>query len=141
MIRFELNKGRNNIKIEKVLRKLEKIISLKFKKTGVISIAFVDSERMRLLNRAYRHKNKTTDILTFAFAGGDILGEIILSKKEAAARAKIRKEKIADTAVFLIIHGVLHIMGYAHKTNREAEEMEKMEGEILRKIKIQNYSN
>lgn len=134
MINFELNKGGSKIEIEKILKKLEKIIYSEFKKSGKISIGLVASNEIKKLNRKYRRKNKSTDILTFIFDEGPYLGEIILSPKDMARRAEAAGKTLQETAAFLIIHGILHIMGYTHKKNRDTEAMESKEKKLLKKI-------
>lgn len=125
MLRFELNKGGSRIRIEKILKKLEKTVSEEFKKSGVISVAFAGRKKMREWNRKYRRKDKAADILTFIFNEGGFLGEIILCSGGARKGEKI---------VRLIIHGVCHIFGYGHKKNKDAAKMEKKEKKLLEKF-------
>ncbi len=134
MIHFELNEGRSKIEVKKILKKLEKIVFAEFKKSGVISVAFIGGEKIKEYNKAYRKKDKSTDILTFVFDEGSYLGEIILSLKDVARRAKAMEKTLKETTAFLIVHGVLHIMGYTHKKNRDTAEMENKEKYLLKKL-------
>ena len=79
-----------------------------------ISIALVNDAKMRNLNRKYRRKNKTTDVLTFP---GDQSCEIVISVDQARRQAAREKHSIATELRYLILHGVLHGLGYDHETD------------------------
>lgn len=141
MINFELNKGGSKIRIEKILKKLEKIVFKEFKKSGVISIAVVSSNEIKKLNRRYRRKNRPTDILTFVLDDKEILGEIILSLAEIKKRAKSVRKGTKETAIHLIVHGVCHIFGLTHRGKKDTKKMEAEEKKILSKFLIYPRSN
>lgn len=132
MIKFELNDGGKKIKID--LRKLEKIISCEFKKSGTISVAFVGGKKIKEYNRRYRHKDRSTDILTFVLNEKNCLGEIVLSPADAKKRAKISGKSAMETITYLIIHGVCHIFGHTHKKKEDTLRMEKKEKKILEQL-------
>ncbi|MDQ6803355.1 MAG: rRNA maturation RNase YbeY [Acidobacteriota bacterium] len=90
-----------------------------------ISIAIVDDATMRTLNRKFRHKNKTTDVLTFP---GEASCEIVISIDQARRQAAQEKHSIATELRFLLLHGILHGMGYDHETDKG--EMNELEMEI-----------
>jgi probable rRNA maturation factor len=75
-----------------------------------LSIAFVDDATMRALNRKFRRKNKTTDVLTFP-------DEIVISLEQARRQARDEKHSLATEVRYLIVHGVLHALGYDHETD------------------------
>ena len=75
-----------------------------------ISVAFVDDETMTALNRKFRRKNRTTDVLTFE-------DEIVISLDQARRQAKTEKHSLATEVRYLLIHGVLHAHGYDHETD------------------------
>jgi len=77
---------------------------------GELSIAFVRDATMRALNRRFRHKNKTTDVLTFP-------QEIVISIDEARRQARAERHSLATEVRYLIVHGVLHALGYDHETD------------------------
>jgi len=79
-----------------------------------ISIALVNDAKMRNLNRKYRRKNKTTDVLTFP---GELSCEIVISVDRARRQAAREKHSIATELRYLILHGVLHGLGYDHETD------------------------
>lgn len=90
-----------------------------------VSIAFVDDEHMRSLNRKFRHKSSTTDVLTFpadeTYAdpskGGRPLGDIVISVDQAKRQATDEKHSLATEVRYLILHGILHALGYDHETD------------------------
>ena len=75
------------------------------KAQGRIDVALVDAAAIRELNRKFRGKNKATDVLSFNYNEGEILGDVIISRAQAKSRGEIKR---------LVIHGVLHILGYDH---------------------------
>lgn len=105
---------------------------LKLKKP--IDVFLVDSETMRKLNRKYRKKNKTTNVLSFTSPLNfptDTLGEIYLDPKYI--------EKKKEDLAFMLVHGVLHILGYDHVRTRDRIVMERKEARILAKIRSVNH--
>jgi probable rRNA maturation factor len=90
-----------------------------------VSIAIVDDDAMRNLNRKFRKKNKTTDVLTFPAddsdadpnASGRPLGDIVISIDQARRQAADQKHSLAIEIRYLILHGILHALGYDHETD------------------------
>ena len=98
-----------------------------------VSIAVVDDSAMRRLNRTFRHRNKTADVLTFpadssyADSRHDArpLGDIVISVDQARRQAVQEKHSLGTEVRYLIVHGVLHALGYDHETdNGEMNELE-----------------
>lgn len=79
-----------------------------------VSIAFVDDAAMRELNRKFRHRNKTTDVLTFQ---GEQACEIVISVDQARRQARQEKHSLATEVRYLLLHGILHGLGYDHETD------------------------
>ena len=80
-----------------------------------ISIAIVDDSTMRTLNRKFRRKNKTTDVLTFP---GEASCEIVISIDQARKQAAQEKHSIATELRYLLLHGILHGLGHDHETDK-----------------------
>ncbi len=113
-----------------------------------MGLVIATDKRVQELNRTYRGKDSTTDVLSFPFsedAGGECpfpavpdgirhLGEIILSYPQARRQAAERGHSVKREAAILIIHGVLHLLGYDHIKDDEAEVMEAREAEILKTV-------
>jgi len=102
-----------------------------------LTLRFVDEEEGRALNRTYRQKDYATNVLTFAYAESEedpVAGDLILCcpvvEKEAAQQDKPLDAHYAH----LIVHGTLHAQGYDHEDEREAEEMEAVETEIMQAL-------
>lgn len=119
----------------KALLALEKMGRLEEEITEV-SIAFVDDEAMTDLNKKFRRKSKTTDVLTFPAddsynepsATGRPLGDIVISVDQARRQAADEKHSLATEVRYLVLHGLLHSLGYDHET--DAGEMNKLEVEV-----------
>jgi probable rRNA maturation factor len=94
--------------VERVLR------AARAKGIEEVSIAFVSDSAMRRLNRQYRHRDKTTDVLTFPGESPDI----VISLDQARRQAIVEKHSLATEVRYLILHGVLHALGYDHETDR-----------------------
>jgi probable rRNA maturation factor len=98
-----------------------------------VSIAFVDDSDMKSLNRKFRHRNRTTDVLTFPAdetygdpnRKGKPLGDIVISIEQARRQAIEERHSLATEVRYLLVHGVLHALGYDHETdNGEMNELE-----------------
>jgi probable rRNA maturation factor len=109
--------------VRKVLLTIEKLGHLDDEITDV-SIAFVDDDAMKNLNRKFRHKNRTTDVLTFT--GDDTyLGDIVISIDQARRQAAEERHSVATEVRYLLVHGILHALGYDHETDQgEMNELE-----------------
>ena len=99
---------------------------------GEISIAFVDDATIRGLNRKFRNKNKPTDVLTFP---GEDACEIVISIDQARRQALNEKHSLATELRYLLIHGILHGLGYDHETDNG--EMNEIEVEVREKVGLQ----
>jgi len=92
---------------------LVEVLNYVFRKVeGDINVVFLDKEKLKDLNKKYRKQNKSTDVLSFSI-GEDILGEIYISPE--FVRDSYEGEYV-DEIIRLIVHGVLHLRGYDHKT-------------------------
>lgn len=83
----------------------------------VVSIAFVDDATMAELNRRYRRKNRTTDVLTFDSGEPGVLGDIVISVDQARRQARDEKHSLPTEIRYLLVHGILHSLGYDHETD------------------------
>ena len=104
------------------------------------TVAFVSDKKMRELNKNFRGKNVTTDVLSFSFeadgfeAENDNLGDIAISLEQAERQAIENNLDFETEVKQLILHGVLHLCGYDHETDNG--EMNKREVELRDKIGI-----
>ncbi len=116
-----------------------------------VSLVFTDSETVRKLNRDYRGVDALTDVLAFymlprkgtdsSFAlppdGVTRLGEVIISYPKAVEQAKEQGHSPERELALLIIHGILHLLGYDHEQPEEEAEMRTREKELLEKCLLQ----
>lgn len=102
-----------------------------------LSVVITDDATVRDLNRRYRGEDAPTDVLSFdlrgdGFAGNDrLLGEVIISFETAARQSKAAGHPIEDELAHLLVHGVLHLLGYDHESPREARAMRAREEALL----------
>jgi probable rRNA maturation factor len=136
IVKFDLNSRRGGARLEPLLKQMEEIFSKDFTEPTNISLAVVNEETGKKLNRIYRGKDEATDILTFVYGDREMAGDIILCHKKVGERAKKEHRKIQETFAHLIIHGVCHILGYTHKNKKTAAQMEKREQRAMEKLRM-----
>lgn len=91
---------------------------------GIVNLVLINDEEMRKLNRRYRKKDKATDVLAFPMGEDGILGDIAISTETAKRNAKRFGVTYKNELKRLVIHGVLHIIGYDHGPKMRAKEKE-----------------
>jgi probable rRNA maturation factor len=110
--------------------------------TAEVSVKFTDDAEVRSLNASWRGKDKATNVLSFPMldaetplsqVGGDVLlGDIVLAHGICASEAAVKGLSVADHALHLVVHGMLHLLGYDHERgDAEAEAMEAVERRAL----------
>lgn len=109
------------------------------KREGGISLAFVGPRRMREINKNYRGRNKVTNVLAFSekgiFCEKLALGEIIICLQAVRKGAQENKCGFEEELSRVLIHGILHILGYEHEGDgRKADKMREREEHYLKKI-------
>jgi len=106
---------RSQIPDGKIIKEIKKIMR-ENEAEGELSITFCDDEFMRKLNKKYRNKNKTTDVLSFELGDkGKIVGDVYISVPTAKRQAKEYNTSLMDELAHLASHGTLHVLGYTHK--------------------------
>jgi len=96
-----------------------------------VSLVFIDDRRMRILNRQYRRKTGTTDVLSFEGGGPDDFGEILISVPQARRQAKEYDHSLRSEIELLIVHGLLHLAGYDHHRPTDRIRMQRRERQLL----------
>ncbi len=106
-----------------------------------MSIALLNDEAVRVLNKQYRGQDKATNVLSFS-ASSDVacplLGDIVLASETLAREATAKDISLQDHLSHLLIHGFLHLQGYDHETDGEAKIMEGLEIKALADLGITN---
>ncbi len=108
-----------------------------------LSVVFSDDAAIRKLNAGWRGKDRPTNVLSFpAFPtsrGGPLppmLGDIVLAAETVKREAALEGKPIENHITHLVVHGLLHLLGYDHETDAEAEEMEAVERAALARLAI-----
>ncbi|AWM88792.1 rRNA maturation RNase YbeY [Microvirga sp. 17 mud 1-3] len=102
-----------------------------------VSVMLTDDESIRTLNRQWRGKDKPTNVLSFpapeqpGLEGPRHLGDIALAYETLVREAEEESKPLADHFAHLVVHGVLHLLGYDHETDEEADVMEALEVKAL----------
>ncbi len=104
----------------------------------IINLSFVSGGKIRELNKKYRGENLATDVLSFKadFDSPHFLGDILICYSVAKQQAKEYNRNIENEVALLLIHGILHLFGFDHKTKKEATKLKEKEKEILGNLKI-----
>jgi len=107
---------------------------------GAVSLLLADDAAVRVLNRDWRQIDKPTNVLSFPApqqpAGEPVVGDIAIAYETVAREAAEEGKPFLHHLAHLAVHGYLHLMGYDHQTDSEAEAMEALEREILRTLRI-----
>ena len=108
-------------------------------KSVEILVRLVDIQEIQKLNRQFRDKDKPTNVLSFSadipdYINSPELGDIVICADVVQQEAKEQNKQLQAHWAHMIVHGVLHLSGYDHQHEEEAEKMEQIETEILAKL-------
>lgn len=106
-----------------------------------LNLRFVDQKEAIALNQHYRHKHYAPNVLTFEYGideYGVVRSDIIICPDILKEEAQQQKKTVKQHAAHLVVHGVLHALGYDHLDEQEAQEMENLEASILAEIGFPN---
>lgn len=140
MNKFEIfNETTENIDTKEIEKLLKYALEYKKLENVEFNIIFVDNETIRNINKEYRNIDRETDVISFAlednedikFEFGRLLGDIYISIPKMKEQAKEYGHSEQRELSFLIIHGLLHLLGYDHETYEEEEVMFKEQELIL----------
>jgi len=128
-------------KIQKITFNLLKELNLLDRNFNLI---ITNNKNIKQINKDYRQKNDETDVISFVYDNqgfpkvmelNDFLGDIFISLEKIADQAKLYQVTFEYELIRIIIHGVLHLIGYDHeKSEAEARKMEKIEERLLSKV-------
>ena len=104
-----------------------------------VTLVLTDDDEMRELNRTWRGKDSSTNVLSFpvgepvgeAHGEPSPLGDIVLAGEAVIEEAKVKGIPAADHAAHLVVHGMLHLLGFDHERDADAERMESFETKVL----------
>lgn len=149
MILIKNTQRKININKKEIKTKIEKILEHLNYQNFDIGIWFTTNQTIKKYNQKYRNKDKTTDVLSFPYhtelkQGQKIktkseedknLGDIIISLERTKSDSIELNKSFKKHLMVLIIHGICHLLGYNHKTEKEFETMQNKEKELLKLVK------
>jgi len=115
-----------------------------------LSLVIVDDEQIQQINRDYLQRDKPTNVISFAQQEGEgagicpqLLGDVVISVQTAARDAQEAQVSLFSELSFLLIHGILHLLGYDHErgTQEQADTMEAKESELFQLLKNEVFPN
>lgn len=115
----------------------ELLKKLEMPETTEISVLFTDDKNMREINRSYRNLDKSTDVLSFPQGFHDnnhVLGDILISLDSALRQADTYQVDTEDEIERLLVHGILHLLGYDHMEKKERMIMREKENYLINHI-------
>ena len=119
-------------KLKKITSQILKFLNLP--KSTELCITFIDDIEMRKLNNQYRKIKRTTDVLSFPqdnINGLTLLGDVVISHDTAVRHAKLYEISLHQELKKLLVHSILHLIGYDHKKKSDREAMVKKEKEVM----------
>ncbi|KER05071.1 rRNA maturation RNase YbeY [Photorhabdus temperata] len=110
-----------------------------FQSESEVTIRIVDEAESHDLNLTYRGKDKPTNVLSFPFEAPPevdlpLLGDLIICRQVVEKEAEEQQKTVEEHWAHMVVHGCLHLLGYDHIEDDEAEEMESLETEIMQKL-------
>tara|TARA_B100000424_G_scaffold261130_1_gene245716 strand:+ start:430 stop:900 length:471 start_codon:yes stop_codon:yes gene_type:complete len=119
--------------------------SMSLEESFQLSVRLTDDREIKDLNKMYRKKNEPTNVLSFSSNEGkkdksvfQVLGDLVISRDTAIRELKNTKKTFEQHISHLTVHGFLHLLGYIHEDDRDAEAMENLEIKILKELNIPN---
>jgi probable rRNA maturation factor len=110
--------------------------------TGELAVVLTDDAAVRTLNRTWRGKDEPTNVLSFPAqsprGAPHLLGDIVIAYETTAREALAEGKPFRHHLAHLAVHGYLHLTGYDHEADAEAEAMEKLEIAVLARLKVPN---
>lgn len=109
-------------------------------RAATVNVVLVDDREIRRLNRRFRGKDRSTDVLSFSYledgsAGEDgVAGDVYVSHQTLTRDARRLGIDARDLSLRIVVHGMLHVVGYDHETDADARRMERRERSVLRRI-------
>ena len=125
----------NKIRIHKLLNKLRKELNFCI---SSLPINFISSDEITTINQKYLKHNYSTDIITFNYSANknNLDGEIFISYEDAKINSIKYKNSVEEEITRLVIHGILHLLGYDDMGAKDFKRMKKLENKLLNKYKF-----
>lgn len=115
----------------------------RFQDSAEVTIRIVDNAESQQLNSDYRGKDKPTNVLSFPFEVPegielDLLGDLVICKQVVEQEAQEQQKPLTAHWAHMVIHGTLHLLGYDHIIDEDADEMEGLETEIMLELEFED---
>ena len=144
---FEYLNSFNENEIKKIVEKSTSLVleEMDFKKKYYLSILLTNDEGIKKINKKYRKINKSTNVLSFPQneqrlitekTSKIILGDIVISLEKIMKESKLQNKKFSDHLTHMVIHGLLHLLGFNHEKLKDFKIMKKKEINVLSKLSI-----
>ncbi len=121
-----------NLDIKSIVKKIRKAFKIRKR----VNLILVTNEEIRRLNKNFREIDSATDVLSFPVDEKKYLGDIFISIDKMLEQANSYEHSNEREFAFLVVHGILHLLGYDHNNHEEEKEMFKKQDQILNKIGI-----
>jgi probable rRNA maturation factor len=106
---------------------------------GEVAVVLTDDAAIRKLNKQWRRIDKPTNVLSFPAAkSGVMLGDIVIAYETLARESRDESKEFTHHLSHLAVHGFLHLMGYDHQNDSDADAMEELESAILARLRMPN---
>ncbi len=129
-----------DLPVRKLKLVAQRVLELTGREEFELTVGVIGNAEMRRLNTKFRHKDYATDVLSFPAAenlpqGMPLLGDVIISLDKARQQATEGRRSLREEIVKLLIHGIVHLLGYDHeRSEREARIMKRLEKKIYRAL-------
>lgn len=122
---FSISPRKLQKQCDEVCKALEKkrIRNKRQLKAKELTCVFLTPQKMRKVNKQFRQKDKPTDVLSFESADPDSFGELLFCPTVLTKQARLQKHAWEHELLYMMIHGVLHILGYDHELSKREEKM------------------
>jgi probable rRNA maturation factor len=131
---------RPQVSLARMKQRAQSILNHLGEERSELSLLLVNNRKIRALNAKFRGKNQPTDVLSFPLeerlpTGVRLLGDVVISLQQAQKQAREKRKDFAHEVEWLLIHGILHLLGYDHERSRKDERiMRTMERKIQRAL-------
>lgn len=128
--------------LDKVVCKVSELLNVN---NSFVSVVLTDNKHIHEINKTYRSIDRETDVISFAFMDNDEniksditdLGEIYISLEKAHSQAEDYNHSFEREICFLLVHGLLHLLGYDHMNEKDEKEMFGLQDEILSSLGVE----
>jgi len=130
------------VEAKKIRKAAERILASLRISGYELSVLLLDNKGIRAVNKKYLNRNRPTNVISFSLTEGEfgninphVLGDVVISVEKALEQAETRGTSLEEELTFLLIHGVLHLVGYDHeKKGSEREKMREKEKEVYKVV-------